>query len=207
MRAERDLRPLLGAGVAAIIAAAALAATAWVAGDWLAGHERAFRRAQADLAAAAQRYRNASDDQAVYEQYATRFRRMRERGWIGAEQRLSWIEALQKTNRRLRLPTLRYDIAERRPVPLDSAPFDTSRLQLHRTPMQLTLGALHEGDLLTLLGELAERGKGLAALERCALQRAGGSGQVRLGPGATNVEIGCTLHWYSLEIRPEDAAS
>lgn len=205
---ELNLRPLAVPGVVAGVALALLAATIHLAGAWVGERERAFRQARGELARAASQYRNASDDQAVYEQYAARFRRMSERGWIGTEQRLTWIEALQRVNRDLELPTLRYEIGRRQTVPLDGADFETSHLQLYRTPMELRLGALHEGDLLQLLDGLAERGGGLTALERCRIARAQAPGQVRLSAGATNLEVDCTLHWYTLEIRrPEDTAS
>jgi hypothetical protein len=206
-RSKLDLRPLIPPALAALVAAGLLAGVISWTGEWLAERERAFRAAERELAAAAREYRSASDDQAVYEEYAARFRDMRQRGWIGPEERLTWIEALQAINRDLQLPTLRYDIAQRQPVGLDGAGVDPGRMQLYRTTMNLTLGALHEGDLFTVLGRLANDGQGLAALESCRMRRAQGPGEVRLAVGATNLEIGCTLHWYSLEIRTEDEPS
>ena len=204
---EIDLRPLLWPGAAAALAALVLAGSWYGADAWLAERERAFDRARSELAAAARKYRNASDDQAVYEQYAARFREMAERGWIGAEQRLIWIEALQRINGDLGLPTLKYQIARREPASLPpGAGVDAGRLQLYRTRMELTVGALHEGDLLSVLDGLAERGKGLMAVERCRLERAAAAGEVRLAADATNVRARCTLDWYTLEIRPEEAA-
>lgn len=204
-RPDIDLRPLLAPGIAALLAAGLLAACWLLADAWVAERERSFQQARAELARAASRYRNASDDQAVYQQYAARFREIGERGWIGPEQRLSWIEALQRINRDLRLPTLKYDIAQRAVTPLARVPLDTSRLRLYRTPMRLTVGALHEGDLLALLERLGERGSGLMGVERCTLERAQAPGQVRLARGATNVRATCALDWYTLEILPEDA--
>lgn len=195
-RPEVDLRPLIGPGIASLLALALLVATWVVAGDWLQTRSDDFRRARSELAQAANRYRNASDDQQVYEEYAARFRQMRASGWIGEEQRLGWIEALQQINADLKLPTLRYDIGEQTLVE-PSGP--STHLELHRTPMTLNLGALHEGDVIELLERLQAEGQGLMSVERCSLARNGE--RVRLDADAANVRIECSLDWYTLSMQ------
>jgi hypothetical protein len=195
-RLEVDLRPLVGPGIASLLALALLAATWVIAGDWLQTRSDDFRRARSELAQAASRYRNASDDQQVYQEYATRFRQMRASGWIGQEQRLGWIEALQRANADLRLPTLRYDIGEQNQVEPNEV---SSHLELHRTPMTLNLGALHEGDVIELLQRLQAMGQGLMSVERCGLSRNGD--RVRLDADAANVNIECSLDWYTLTMQ------
>jgi hypothetical protein len=195
-RLEVDLRPLVGPGIASLLALALLAATWVIAGDWLQTRSDDFRRARSELAQAASRYRNASDDQQVYQEYATRFRQMRASGWIGPEQRLGWIEALQRLNADLRLPTLRYDIGEQTEVEPNEP---SSHLELHRTPMTLNLGALHEGDVIDLLQRLQAMGQGLMSVERCGFSRNGD--RVRLDADAANVNIECSLDWYTLTMQ------
>lgn len=195
-RLEVDLRPLVGPGIASLLALALLAATWVIAGDWLQTRSDDFRRARSELSQAASRYRNASDDQQVYQEYATRFRQMRASGWIGQEQRLGWIEALQRANADLRLPTLRYDIGEQNQVEPNEV---SSHLELHRTPMTLNLGALHEGDVIELLQRLQAMGQGLMSVERCGLSRNGD--RVRLDADAANVNIECSLDWYTLTMQ------
>lgn len=195
-RPEVDLRPLIGPGIALIVALGLLGATWVIAGDWLQTRSDDFRRARGDLAQAANRYRNASDDQQVYEEYATRFRQMRASGWIGEAQRLGWIEALQQINADLKLPTLRYDIGEQARVEPSGS---SAHLELSRTPMTLNLGALHEGDVIELLERLQEAGRGLMSVERCSLSRNGE--RVQLDADAANVQIECSLDWYTLSMQ------
>ncbi len=201
MRA-RDLpwRELSGPAVALAAAVVLVAATGYVAQEWLDRREQAFRDARQALAQAASQYRNASDDQAVYAQYATRFREIRERGWIGREQRLSWIEALQTINRELDLAKLRYDIARQKRLDLGAAGSTPAGLALYGTPMEVTMEALHEGDVLTLLDRLRGQGKGLMALRGCRLELARTDGRIRMAAEAANIAATCTLHWYSLRI-------
>ncbi len=202
MPLSSEYRPLLGPAVATAAAAVLLAATWHFTASWLAERGADYRRASAELSQAASRYRNASDDQAVYEQYAARFLDMSERGWIGSEQRLEWIESLQQINADLRLPRLAYEIGEQ--VPAEGHRNDNLRLQ--RTPMQLDLGLLHEGDLLALLDRLDREGEGLLSVRRCSLSRA--QERVRLDAGATNVRAECALDWFTLQLeRRREVAS
>ncbi|MEX2576275.1 MAG: hypothetical protein WD382_06445 [Halofilum sp. (in: g-proteobacteria)] len=190
-----EYRPLLGPAIMAVTAAVLLAATWHYSAAWLAERGADFRRAQSDLTQAANRYRNASDDQEVYQEYAARFLDMRERGWVGEERRLEWIETLQGINADLRLPRLAYEIGEQ--VPAEGYGRDGD-LELRRTPMSLDLGLLHEGDVLTLLQRLEDEGKGLMAATRCELSRA--QQRVRLDAGASNIRAECGLDWYTLQI-------
>jgi|GEM_PF-2237211 len=204
--ADIELRRLVGPAIAAAVGLAILLATWEVGGSWVDGKATEYDRARAELGAAARQYRSASDDQAVYQQYAAEFRAMNHRGWIGGGSRLSWIEALQHINRELKLPTLRYEIGRRQATPLGEAGVDTSHLRLLRTPMQLTIGALHEGDVVNLLHRLAEAGQGLMSAERCSFRRTDARAQIRFDPGRPNLDVVCSLEWYTLELHEQGAS-
>lgn len=205
-RPDFDPRQLTGSALAAVVAAALLFASFHFGSAWLEDRAADYRRARAELERAARQYRNASDDQAVYQEYAARFRAMVERGWIGPEQRLSWIETLQDVNTELKLPVLRYQIERQRAVTLNGADFDASHLRLQRTPMRLRIGALHEGDVVALLDGLAESGRGLMTTSHCSLRRTNDTGEVRFDPRRSNLDVECAVDWYTLEIEPEDAS-
>jgi hypothetical protein len=200
---DRNWRPLLWPGVTAATAAVVLAATAYGAQLWVTRHQEAFDRARVELEQSASQFRSASDDQAVYEQYAARFREVGEHGWIGPEHRLTWIEALQQVNDGRGLPQLRYDIARQQRVELPHEGGDHARLELYGTPMEVELEAPHEGDVLTLLRGLASRGKGLMALRGCRMERARDGNPIQLKATSANVRAQCTLNWYALQIEPQ----
>ncbi|MDX1609649.1 MAG: hypothetical protein R3225_05955 [Halofilum sp. (in: g-proteobacteria)] len=199
-----DWRALRGPGIAALVAATLLGGVAYAAAAWLDGKQLDFRRARGELARAASQYRSASDDKAVYEEYAARFRQLERDGMVGEERRLSWVEALQAANKELKLPVLRYDISPQRDVPLADADFDTGRFNLHRSDMEVRFGALHEGDVLRLLESLAEQGDGLMDAQSCGIELARSGGEVRLDAASANLEVICRLNWYTLEIEREE---
>ena len=201
-----ELRPLIGPGAAALAALVVLAAVAWFGSDWLASRENAYRQARAELSRAASQYRNASDDQAVYEQYASRFRTLQQRGLIGAEQRLSWVEALQGVNQELKLPVLQYEIAQQERVGLAGVPFDVAHLRLRRSKMTLRFDALHEGDVLQLLQSLADSGAGMMEVEQCGFRSMREAGALQIDPPGANLGVECRLSWYTLAIDMESGS-
>jgi len=201
--ADVDLRPLLGPGLLAAGAALLLAGAVIVGGQWVQQAEREFRDARRELSGAAREYRDASDDQAVYQRYASRFSGFGERGWIGEEQRLSWIEALQAINADLRLPTLRYEIDQQSAATIAGMRMP-ARLDLRRSRMRLRVGALHEGDILKLLERLRDEGNGFMVISQCSLQRNGSGPEVRVDPRQANVDTRCAVDWYTLRMQRED---
>lgn len=197
----RALRtPVILASLALLL----LLGTAWAGSAWLEERERDYRRARSELARAANQYRSASDDKAVYEEYAARFRELERTGMIGEERRLSWVEALQSVNEELKLPVLRYEISPQRTVSLDGAGFDTGRFRLHRSDMRLDFGALHEGDVLELLRTLARDGAGLMETDACSMNRSRGGGKIDYSAGSPNLDVECRVHWYTLQIEQEE---
>lgn len=197
-----DWRPLLVPAGSAIIAVTVLAGMLYVSNQWLTDVDRSYQRARADLSAAAREYRDASDDRAVYQRYASRFRERMAAGWIGPEKRLSWIEGLQATNEDLRLPRLAYDIGEQQTAELAGASLP-SRLTLYVSPMRLRVGALHEGDILSLMERLRAEGEGLMGVSYCSFDRRGDGPNVVADPQRANIDAECELHWYNLRLEPE----
>ena len=197
-----DLRGLLWPGVSAAAAAVVLFATWQMTDAWSSASEREYRQARSQLIQAANQYRDASDDQAVYQRYANRFTELGEIGWIGDEQRLSWIEGLQEINGEMHLPTLRYDIRQQQSASLAGTRVP-DRLTLQQTPMSLQIGALHERDILDLLAALRQQGAGLMGVSECRLERAGTGPDIRVRPGQPNINANCALHWYTLQMEPE----
>ncbi|MDZ7829067.1 MAG: hypothetical protein U5K33_06135 [Halofilum sp. (in: g-proteobacteria)] len=201
-----EWRQLRVPGAFAAAALAVLMLVVYAGSAWLSEREDAYNRARSDLARAASQYRSASDDSAVYDQYATRFRDLEESGLIGEERRLAWIEALQSANRELRLPTLRYEITPREAVSLSAVDVGSQYIELYRSTMTLEIGALHEGDVLSLLRSLAGERAGIMETESCLLRRARPAGSLSFDPRVANLDVSCRLHWYTLVMKPEGGA-
>jgi len=90
------------------------------------------------------------------------------RGFIGAEDRLVWIEAIQQANRDAGLYGLDYRLTPR----TSSLPALAQGLPLGQTTMNLTLPLLVETDLMRFLDALKARApRGLYRIQGCTLSR------------------------------------
>jgi hypothetical protein len=169
--------------------------------DLLVDAESYYQRERNLLRRVARDYAATRDDRALYQQHVERFATLQQRGVIGEEHRLAWIELLKVLNRDLKLPVLRYDIEPRKSLPITDADVARDNLRVHETSMMLTLGVLHEGDLFTLERALREQAHGLFEIRGCEIKRAD---RVIIEANTANLQAICKLSWYTVEIVPKE---
>ncbi|WP_324780395.1 hypothetical protein [Thiobacillus sedimenti] len=95
------------------------------------------------------------------------YRALAAHGFVGEEDRLAWIEAVQLANRDAGLYGLTYRLTPRTPAPAVLA----QGLPLGQTRMTLTLPLLVETDLLRFLEALKARAPGMVRVQGCQLSR------------------------------------
>ncbi|MBF0214606.1 MAG: hypothetical protein HQM00_13760 [Magnetococcales bacterium] len=93
---------------------------------------------------------------------------LKQRGVIGAEPRLHWIETIKAAKPALKLPTpIRFKLEPARAYtpefPLPASP----DYQLMASHMELGLGLVHEGDLMSLIEFLEKSKAGLIRFTQC----------------------------------------
>lgn len=123
------------------------------------------------------------------------FQDLLDRGILQDERRLDFIERLDALKVRHRILSLEYDIDPQRPLPLAGGRVFNA-LEVMGSKVKVRLKALHEGDALAFLEDLAMPARGFHALSKCQLKRVD-----RVAADVTNarVEAGCTLEWISLK--------
>lgn len=135
------------------------------------------------------------EERIIAEQYP-KFIELYRRGVIGDEHRLSWIEALKSAGTQLGLPQVEYVIDAQR-IYAPDFPLTTGTFNLNASDMELTLGLVHEEDLVRLFDALDRTAEGLFTVEACTLNRQG-SPQMVSGVQAT-IRAECKLRWFTLE--------
>ena len=131
--------------------------------------------AQERVLRVAEEEREIRDDLVYYEQ-------MRQRGVVGEQSRLDWIESIARIKNDRKLFEIRYNFDAQRPVdypgmvPTTSADFVVSRLRLDML-------LLHEGDLLNFLADLQAGIKAQVSVRNCTVTRI-----ERGAPGATTLQ-------------------
>lgn len=127
----------------------------------------ALQRQQAALNQARQRLDHSSQQQQLIATHLGDYQALVSRGFVGPEDRLAWIEAVQLANRDARLYGLNYRLMPRTASPSALA----QDLPLGQTRMTLTFPLLVETDLTRFLGALKARAPGVVRIQGCRLSR------------------------------------
>lgn len=108
-----------------------------------------------------------SNEENEVKQKSQIFRQLQERGIIGEEQRLEWIELLKDIRTNRRLLDLEYEILPQRL--LDGG--NTGEYSFYASAMKLQIKLLHEEDLDRLLNDLRSQAKALIMVRSCHVWR------------------------------------
>lgn len=154
---------------------------------------------EGELAAAKRRYENARRDKALYRQYVETYLDYSERGVIGAEQRLNWIEELQEINKQLKLPSLKYEISPQTLTEIPGVELP-GNISVRSSTMHLSAGLLHEEDGLFILETLRREAGGFYALQECRMDSNLPEGRLDYRPNTAYIDMDCTLDWYTIAV-------
>lgn len=199
MRLTRQDWPLLRGTVFFVAAVLAFALAAiGAAHQFKARMQRTYATLQAQVGKAHAQLARTQEERKTMNDYYEEYQRLVARGVIGEEQRLDWIEAIDRLRGRQRLFGARYTISPQHPfqpeIPLPGGPID-----LLASDMRLQLTLLHEGELARFFEALREEAKGLFLLRGCQVRRIATSATLDFGP---QLEADCQLTWISLKDRP-----
>ncbi|MBN8514064.1 MULTISPECIES: hypothetical protein [unclassified Candidatus Accumulibacter] len=188
-----DFRKLQASAFAGILMVAAGGLALYVSFDARKSAEQARAHIAAQFAEADGKLKQVRDEESEVKQKSIVFNTLRERGIIGNEQRLDWVELLKDIRDKHRLIDLRYEIAPQRmldgQVGNDFVVFASS--------MRLELKLLHEEDLTRLLDDLQRQAKALIRVKSCRIERLPATGDER-GGGRANLMADCEIEWLTL---------
>ncbi len=155
--------------------------------------------AEKEMAANLRRARN--EEQELRDKI-TRYEALKQRGIVGTEQRLDWIDLISQIKTARRIPKLEYDFAPQRKLDTTFLPegAETSSMRFMSSQMHLRLSLLHEGELLGFLDDLRAAAPALIQVRACNLARSMPSpadpAQRGIKPQLT---AECTLEWITLK--------
>lgn len=136
----------------------------------------------------------------------TRYEILKQRGIVGAEQRLDWIELINRIKTTRRIPKLDYDFAPQRKIDAALLPegAEAGGMRLMSSQMHLRLSLLHEGELLGFLDDLRTTAPALIQVRACTLTRSlpdpADSAQHGIRP---QLKAECTVEWITLKASAE----
>lgn len=141
--------------------------------------------------AARQKLQRSNTEKQLIEQYRDAYQALIARGFIGAENRLAWLEAVQQANRDAHLYGLDYSLE-----PRSMASLPGMGVPLGQTVMRIRMPMLVEDDLAHFLSALQQRSTSVFRVRSCQIAHAGDS-----APQAINkpeLETECELLWFTI---------
>lgn len=154
--------------------------------------DTAMQRQQIALNQARQKLDHSRQQQHLVAAHLADYQALVARGFVGAEDRLAWIEAVQLANRDAGLYGLTYRL-----MPRTASPFALAQgLPLGQTSMALTFPLLVETDLARFLDALRARSPGVYRVQGCRLSRPDNVPfKVTNSP---HLQAECTLLWFTV---------
>jgi hypothetical protein len=129
--------------------------------------------------------------------YAHEYHALVESKIIGGEQRLDWIEGMDKIRKQNHVLDFKYTIAPQQPytppLPVDSGDYD-----LKLSTMTLHFDLLHEDQLIDFFDALRREMKGRFILDHCALERTSAAPENGTVP---QLKADCSGGWLTLQKR------
>ncbi|HUV22069.1 MAG TPA: hypothetical protein VMZ32_09790 [Gammaproteobacteria bacterium] len=188
-------RPLILLLVAVLVAVAMA-----VAGHQYENAQREqYETALGTLRTTHKQYSNIVNDIDLLDQYRTLYSDYRASGLVGEERRLSWIESLESSNEVLRLPMLTYNLNPQEDFKRPGLKVGRD-VSVMSSPMNLSIGMLHEEDLFALLEALHQSIRGLFTVDSCSISRQGTVAS-SLDTRNTNLRSQCTLRWVTIDAK------
>lgn len=193
-----DLGHLKWAIALLIILSALGGAAVWTTLQMQSAGERSIREATGARNDIRARLARARDEQAELRDKIARYLAFKDRGYIGPEKRLDWVEAIARIKLARRIYRLDYEFSPQRAIDATILPGSPSAggFDFLSSRMKLQVQVLHEGELLALLDDIRGAVRAMIQLRSCDFERAPAGAGDRNNPAPLKVE--CTLEWITL---------
>jgi len=125
------------------------------------------------------------------------FQQLQERGIIGQEERLNWVEQIARIKTARRLFDFQYEIAPQKPLADGLLPGGAvaGDYELMSSSMNLRMPLLHENDLLGFLADLRRNVHAHLMVRDCTIERLA---QAQERGVAAQLRAVCTIDWITL---------
>lgn len=148
------------------------------------------------LREARERLHKSGDEKERILRYRASFIALQQRGFVGEEQRINWVDALRAASLNLKMFGVNYQIEAQQPYQ-SPAVTEAGAYRVHQSLMKISLGLLHEEDLMRFVHALSEQQAGIFTLRECSLQRQS-AGKVESARVQPNLQADCSLAWLSI---------
>jgi hypothetical protein len=135
---------------------------------------------------------SAQSDEENMSAYAFEYNSLLGQKVIGDEQRLDWMEGLEKLRQQGSVLDFKYTIAPQQGY-TPNPPVDAGNFKLSRSSMSMQIDILHEEQLLHLFAEMRSKLNGWFMLDGCALSRTVATEEM------SPLRAECTGGWFTMK--------
>lgn len=200
MRFSTSDFPLMRRSILAVCASTLVSAVIlYGSGEYSKSAQNNLSNAKTMLNDARNRLATALQDQENMTIYAGEYGVLTEQKIIGDDQRLDWMEGLEKIRLKNLVADFRYHIAPQKNY-ASQPPIDSGNFDIRYSEMKLQFDLLHEAQLLNFFEALRADIKGWYQLEGCTMQRTG-AGNEDEQTTTTLLKAECSGGWITLKNR------
>lgn len=162
--------------------------------------QRELRQALTQQADVQAKLARAKDEEQELLSKIGRYQEIEQRGHFAPEQRLDWVEHIQRIKQERRLFEIQYELSPQKPLDQAVLPAGATagNFEFLFSPMQVRMQLLHEEDLLHFIGDLQRSVKAYLRHRACTVERIP-RGSERNTQAQLNAT--CSLDWVTLRER------
>ncbi|HYN53234.1 MAG TPA: hypothetical protein VES38_00850, partial [Methylotenera sp.] len=192
---KQDWRKLQNTLVILVTVVIVVALLVYGAQNYSVEQEAALQTQQNSLNAARQRYQSSGMEKDTITEYLPQYQALINKGFVGEERRIEWVEALREQQKNNKLFGIKYNISQQEDFKPSFAP-NLGGFIMHRSIMKLDLDMLHEGDILQLTESLSAKNTAPFMLRDCEITRLNSGGTLSKQLIA-NLHAQCQLDWLT----------
>jgi hypothetical protein len=193
-------RPLLAVALVLLLSAGGVYYT-----DRLLKQSRvALTAAQGQLADARKRVQQSGEERDMIGAYVGPYSALVQRGIVGEERRLSWVDALRAANNQAKLYGIEYEVSAQQPYPL-SGVVQATGLPVQQSLMKVKFGILYEDDLLAFFRALQAQDVGAFSVNQCVLRPL--ARDAVKPANAPTLQAECELAWITVAAPAPEGSS
>ena len=151
------------------------------------------------------KYQQSKDRVKLLEEYENQFNKLKDKGIYGEEQRIHWIETIQSSTEKRKIPSVKFEIAEQIKLDRNNMDGDFSSVDIYFSKMNIDFKLLHEGDLFGLLQDLDNHAHGLNAVSQCHIRNNFSELTSVIDSNSfANFSGNCQLYWFTMDEEKAD---
>ena len=143
------------------------------------------------------RFKTLSDKTLLVAEYENEFKKYQPIEQYETENRLYWLDSLDKIRVKYKIPKLTYSISKQQPYNYKDKLINQRGLKVKVSEIKLSMNLMHEGDLVSVVRDLNNIKSSLHVVNSCELERLSNKQKSAARP---NIKATCFIKWFTFKV-------